>query len=143
MKSWPEKNSGHRVTLFRFRGQRLGLGNPAIGAARKSDLFTDLVRGVVIEFGELPVVEDAEIVELLLDRPRHAGELFEVVGSAARTCQALEADRLRSRRDFLADDRLRGSADIDPVVALGARDAVDGGAGDQVAVQRNRAAGVV
>src|SRR4029077_13372118 len=41
--------------LFRFRGQSLGLGNPAIGAARKSNLFTDLVRGVVIEFGELPI----------------------------------------------------------------------------------------
>src|SRR3954470_6504188 len=84
-----------RLQLFRFRGKRFGLGNPAIGATRKSDLFTDLVRGVVIEFGELPVVEDAEIVELLLDRPRHAGELLEIVGRATRTCQALETDWLR------------------------------------------------
>src|SRR5271154_6217104 len=51
-----KKQSGRRVGLFRFRGQRLGLGDPAIGAARKSDLFADLVRGVVIELGELPVV---------------------------------------------------------------------------------------
>src|SRR5262249_490626 len=46
--------------LFRFRGQCLGLGDPGVGAARKSDLFADLVRGVVIELGELPVMEDAE-----------------------------------------------------------------------------------
>src|SRR4029077_12872849 len=48
------RKSGHRITLFRFGGKRLGLGNPAIGAARKSDLFTDLVGGIVVEFGELP-----------------------------------------------------------------------------------------
>src|ERR1700688_4047662 len=90
-----------RLALFRFCGQRLGLGDPAIGAARKSDLFTDLVRGVVIELGELPVVEDAEIVELLLDRTRYAGELLEVVGSAARASQTLEAGWLRGGRNFL------------------------------------------
>src|SRR6266481_3602626 len=73
------RKSGHRITLFRFGGKRLGLGDPAIGAARKSDLFTDLVRGIVVEFGKLPVMEDAEVVELLLDRTRHAGKLLEVV----------------------------------------------------------------
>src|SRR6202158_914395 len=46
------------VALFRFRRHRLGLGNPAIGAGRQADLFTDLVSGVVIEFGQLPVVEN-------------------------------------------------------------------------------------
>ena len=45
-------------------------------------------------------------------------------------------------RNFLAD-RLGGGADVDAGVALGARDAVDGGAGHQVAIQRNGAAGVV
>src|SRR3954452_16198726 len=94
--------AGHPVlALFRFRGQRLGLGDPAIGAARKSDLFADLVRGIVIELGELPVVEDAEVVELLLDRTRHAGELLEVVGGTARAGQALETGRLRCGRNFL------------------------------------------
>src|SRR5215212_11483059 len=137
------RRAGHPASLlFRFRDQRLGLGDQGIGAARKTNLFTDLVRGIVVEFGELPVVEDAEVVELLLDRPRHAGELLEVVGGAARTGQALEAGRLRGCRNFLAD-RLSGGADIDAVIALGARDAVDGGAGDQVAIQRNGAAGVV
>src|SRR5665213_2889164 len=101
-----------RVALFGFRGHRLGLGYPAIGAGGKSDLFTDLVRGVVVEFGQLPVVEDAEVVELLLDRAGHAGELLEIVGSRARPGQALEARRLRRRRNFLADDGLRRGADI-------------------------------
>src|SRR5450432_2087944 len=90
----PEQ-SGRRVGLFGFRGHRLRLGYPAIGARRKSDFFADLVGGVVIEFGELPVMEDAEIVQLLLDRPRHAGELLEVVGGAARPRQTLEARWLR------------------------------------------------
>src|SRR5712671_5836008 len=56
------------LTLFGFRGHRLGLGHPAVGATWQPDLFADLVRGIVIEFGELPVMEDAEVVELLLDR---------------------------------------------------------------------------
>src|ERR1700738_394778 len=94
--------AGHPVlALFRFRGQRLGLGDPAVGAARKSDLFADLVGGVVVEFGKLRIVEDAEVVELLLDRTGHAGELLEVVGAAARPCKTLEARGLRRRRDFL------------------------------------------
>jgi len=111
---------GHAAyQLFRFRGQRLGLGNPGIGAARKTNLFTDLVRGIVVEFGELPVVEDAEVVELLLDRTRYAGELLEVVGGATRTGQTLEAGRLGCCRNFLAG-RLSGGADVDAVVTLGA-----------------------
>src|SRR4051812_13797959 len=137
------RKAGHPAyQLFRFRDQRLGLGDPGVGAARKTDLFADLVRGIVVELGKLPVVEDAEVVELLLDRTRHAGELLEVVGGAARTGQALEAGRLGRCRNFLAG-RLSGGADVDAVVALGARDAVDSGAGNQVAIQRNGAAGVV
>src|ERR1700731_1614235 len=97
------KISGPRaLRLFRFRGHRLGLGHPAIGARRQSDFFADLVGGVVIEFGQLPVVEDAEIVELLLDRAGHAGELLEVVGGTARPGETLEPGRLRRRRNRLA-----------------------------------------
>jgi len=59
-----------------------------------------LVRGVVIEFGELPVMEDAEVVELLLDRAGHAGELLEIVGGTARPGKTLEGRRLRRHRDF-------------------------------------------
>src|SRR6185503_768726 len=106
--------------------------------ARKTNLFANLVRGIVVELGELPVVEDAEVVELLLDRTRHAGELLEVVGGAARTGKTLEAGRLGSRRNFLAG-WLDRSTDVDAVVALGTRDAVDGGAGHQVAIQRDGA----
>src|SRR6185437_4724441 len=125
-----------RLTLLGFGGHRLGLGDPAVGAARKSDLFTDLVRGGVVEFGELPIVEDAEIVELLLDRAGHAGELLEVVGRAARTGQALEAGGRRSRRDFLAH-RLRRGTDVDAGIALRPRNAVDRGARDQIAIHRD------
>jgi len=37
--------------LFGLGGQRLGLSNPGIGAARKADLFADLVSGIVVELG--------------------------------------------------------------------------------------------
>ena len=104
---------GHAAyQLFRFRSQRLGLGNPGISAARKTDLFTDLVRGIVVELGELPVVENTEVVELLLDRTRHAGKLLEVVGGAARTGQPLEAMRrvyrhLESMWDAFGDSGIK------------------------------------
>src|SRR5207253_8303373 len=111
-------------------------------AARQADLFADLVRGVVIEFGELPVVEDTEIVELLLDRARHARELLEIVGGAARTGEALEARGLRRRRQFFAG-RLHRRPDVDPDFALRTRDTVDRSARHQIAIERNGAAGVV
>src|SRR4029079_2917082 len=83
-----------RALLFRFRGKALGLGDPAIGPARKTDLFADLERRLVIEFGKLPIMENAEVVELLFDRPGYAGELLEVIGRAARAGQSLEARSL-------------------------------------------------
>ena len=83
--------------LLGFRGQRLGLGYPGIGTARQTNVFADLVRGVVIEFGKLPVVEDAEVVELLLDRAGDARKLLEIVGGAPRSREPLEAGRLRRR----------------------------------------------
>src|SRR5258706_10508920 len=113
---WPERPAS-AFALFRFRGHRLGLGHPAVGSARKSDLFADLVRGVVIEFGQLPVMEDAEIVELLFDRTGHAGELLEIVGGTARPGQTLEARRLRGSRNLFADGMGR-RADVDPGFAL-------------------------
>src|SRR5207248_11313579 len=108
----------------------------------KSNLFADLVDRIVIEFGELPIVEDTEVVELLLDRTGNAGKLLEVVGGAARTRQTLEARGFRRGRDFLGR-RLDGGADIDAGIALRPRNAVDRRAGDQVAIQRNGTAGVV
>src|ERR1700677_354820 len=138
---WPEWSRPTR-SLFGLGGHRLGMGHPAIGSARKSGLFADLVRGVVIEFGELPVMEDAEVVELLLDRAGHAGELLEIVGRAPRPGETLEARGLRCCRNFLADGMSR-CADVDAGIALRTRDAVDDGPGDQIAIQRDGAAGVV
>src|ERR1700730_666878 len=63
-------------------GQFLGLCDPALHAAGQADLLADLVRGLGREGGDLPIVEDAEVVELLLDRGRDVGELLEVVGDA-------------------------------------------------------------
>src|SRR6202045_1564481 len=128
--------------LFGFRRHRLGLGYPAIGPAWKSDVFADLVRGIMIEFGKLPVVEDTEIVEFLLDRAGHAGELLEVIGGATRPSQALEAGRLRRRRNFLADG-MRGRADINSGIALRARNAINDRPGDQIAIQRDGPASIV
>src|SRR5205085_9684439 len=99
------------------------LGNPGVGAARKSDFFADLVGGAVIELGELPVMEDAKIVELLLDRAGNAWQFLEVVGGAPRTRKALEAARLRRGRNFLGDG-LGGRTDVDARIALAARDAI-------------------
>src|SRR5258708_29590962 len=70
-------------------GEFLGLCDPAFHAAGQSDLLADLVRGLGRERGDLPIVEDAEVVELLLDRGRDMGELLEVVGDAARAGEDL------------------------------------------------------
>src|SRR5258708_20257955 len=56
-------------SLFGFCGHRLGLGHPAIGARRQSDFFADLVGGIVVEFGELPIVQDPDTSNLLPNPP--------------------------------------------------------------------------
>src|SRR5437762_11139720 len=61
-----------RYPLFRFGGQRLRLCHPGIGTARQADFFADVMGSVVVELGKLPIVEDAHIVQALLDRARHA-----------------------------------------------------------------------
>ena len=75
-----------------FGRQFLGLGDPALNTARQTHFFADVMRGGGRELGKLRVVEDAKIVELLLDRRRNAGEFLEVVGNAARTGKLLEAE---------------------------------------------------
>src|SRR5215471_16909523 len=138
-RGWPDDPAiPLKFALFRFRGERLGARHPGICTGWQTDLFADLVRGVVIELGELPVVEDAEIVELLLDRTRHARELLEVVGSAAGTGKALEGARLRSGRNLFGD-RLRRSTDVDAGIALATRNAVDRRARNQIAIERDGA----
>src|SRR6185437_4538793 len=76
----PEPKRG----LFGLGGERLCLRDPAVDTARQSHFLADIVRRLGVEAGDLPVMEDPEVVELLLDRGRHAGELGEVVGNAAR-----------------------------------------------------------
>src|SRR4051794_7091112 len=93
-------------------GERLGLGDPRVGPARQTNLFADLVRAVVVELGKLPVVEDAEVVELLLDRTRDAGELLEIVGGATRAGQSLELRGSQCGRKLFLQRR-GGSADVD------------------------------
>src|ERR1700688_840572 len=114
----------------------LGLGDPPLDPAGEPDFFADLVGGLRGELGDLPEMEDAEVVEHLLDGRRYARELLEVVGDPARAGQRLETagDRLR----HLLDDRLLGRTEIGAELALRPRDAVDRRLGDEIAIERDR-----
>src|SRR3954469_14376061 len=125
-----------------LRSQLLRMANPAFHAARQPDLLADLVRGLGSKARDLPVVEDAEIVELLLDRGRDMPELLEVVGNSAWPGEHLVAGVIGGGRQLL-HDRLSGRTDVDAHVALRARNAIDGGTRDQVAVERDGATGIV
>src|SRR5208337_1708888 len=74
-----------RMTELLFCGQLLGLRDPTVHAAGQPGFLADLASGVCTEPGDLPIVEDAEIVELLLDRRRHVMELLEIIGDPARS----------------------------------------------------------
>src|SRR5215813_10308650 len=78
--------------------QFLGLADPAVDAAGKPDLFANIVGCLRVEFGDLRIVENAEIVELLFNRWRNAGQFLEIVGNAARPRQLLEAEMASCRR---------------------------------------------
>src|SRR5215470_17882902 len=84
-----------------LRSQLLRLGNPAFHAAGQPDFLADLVRGLGSKTRDLPVVEDAKIVELFLDRGRDMPKLLEVVGNATRPGQHLIAGVVGSRRQLL------------------------------------------
>src|SRR5215471_13086897 len=104
----------------RRRGERskllgaefLGLGDPAIDAARQADLLADIVGSGRAKACDLPVMEDAQIVELLLDRRRYAGKLLEVVGNTAGPGQRLEAQSIGLIGPHILGNRLLGSADV-------------------------------
>src|SRR5579864_307836 len=99
---------------FLLRGQFLGLRDPAVNTAGQTHFFADIVRGFLVELGDLAVVEDAKIVELLLDCRRNAGQFIQIVGHAARPRQLLEAEvAWRRRGRHRLDDRLFGSTDVD------------------------------
>src|SRR5262249_46333149 len=113
--------------------QSLSLGDPPADTARQAAPLADVGGSFRAQAGNLAIMENGQIVELLLDRWRHADKLLEVVGHAPRTGQLLESDAFRLfLRQFLAE-RLLGGADVDAEVALGAGDAVDRSLGDQVA----------
>src|SRR5882724_6181161 len=94
-------------------GQLFGLGDPTLDAAGQSDLFANVVSRFRAELGDLRVMEDAEVVELLLDRRRNAGELLQVVGDAARAGQRLKAETLFLGLRQILDDRLLGRTQVD------------------------------
>src|SRR5271154_301701 len=102
----------------------LGPRNPALDTTGKPDLLADVMSGNGRKFGDLPDVKDSEIVELLFDRRRRAGELLEIVGHAARPGQWREAKLVSLRRQFLNNDRFSQRARVD-ALALRARDTVD------------------
>src|SRR5579872_1460495 len=81
--SWIEPGGLGRVPQRgSLRGRHLLLrpGDPAFDPAGKPDLLADLVRRSRGQLGNLPEVENAEVVELLFDRRRHTGEFLEIVG---------------------------------------------------------------
>src|SRR5262249_30028884 len=105
-----------------FRGQFLRLSDPAIHTAGQSNLLADLVGRLGPEARDLPIMENAKIVELLLDGGRDMRELLEIVGDAPRPGEHFIARSLRRGRE-LFHDRLGGRADVDAHLALRARDA--------------------
>src|SRR5262245_4128593 len=103
-----------------LRRQLLRMGNPAFHAAGQPDVLANFVSGRGLKARDLPVVEDAKIVELLLDRGRDMPELLEVVGNSAWPGEHLVAGVVGGGGEFL-HDRLSGRADVDAHVALRAR----------------------
>ena len=65
-----------------------------------------------VEIGDLPVVEDAGVIEALLELGIDARQALQVVGLAARRIDALEGGLLALDRQLLGRRRL-GGADID------------------------------
>src|SRR5262249_54102857 len=109
---WPKaiayrRSQGRKNTLLGTKF--LGLGDPAIDAARQADLFAHIVGGGRAEARNLPVMEDAHIVELFLNRRRHPGKLLKVVRDPARPGQRLKAKSIGLfRRNLLGERFLSG-----------------------------------
>jgi hypothetical protein len=81
-----------------FRRQFFGLGDPAVHPTGEPHLFADLARGIAAQSRQLPVVEDAEIVELLFDGGGYVMKFLEIVSDATGTGEDLVAWAFRSRR---------------------------------------------
>src|SRR5262249_38655832 len=72
------------ITLLLLCGQLFRLRDPPFHPTGQPDFLGNLVGGFRPESRDLPVVEDPEIVELLLDGGRDMVQLREIVGHAAR-----------------------------------------------------------
>ncbi len=129
--------SGRRA----FLGELLGRGDPAVAghAALEVERAIERLRHLHVEIGDLPEMVDANVVEALLELRIDARQALQIVGLAARRVDALE---LRLAGEILGR-RLVHRADVDATLHLAALDAVDGGARDEIRVERQRAAGVV
>src|SRR5438270_8473234 len=101
------------MTMLLLRSQFLGFGDPTVHAARQPDFLADLARGIRTETCDLPVVENAKIIELLLDRRRHVSELLEIIRNPARSGQHLVA-RTFCGGGWLLADRFGGRTSIHP-----------------------------
>src|SRR5690606_673414 len=120
--------------------QGAGERHPAVAldAAVELELGIELGDVGLAHGGDLPVVEDAGLVQGLLELRTDARDLRQIVGSAARSVEQLEGlARLLGLSRQVLDERSLGGADVDAEVALAARDAVDRRAGDEVAVERD------
>src|SRR6185437_3524972 len=128
-----------------LRRQFLRLGDPAVDAAGKPNFFAEIVSGFRVELGELRIVEDTEIVQLLFNRWRDAGQLLEIIRTATRPGQLLEAKitGCRCRRYRLGNDRLLGRADINAHLTLSTGNSVDCSLRHEIAVERHRATCIV
>ncbi len=105
-----------------------------------AQLLVERGHAASVKIGELPEVVDAEIVEALLQLRADAGDALEVVGFAARRIDAFEGHE--GGRDLL-DGRGLGGSNVDAGRGLATLDAVEGGARDEIAIERDGAAGVV
>src|SRR5919197_1863855 len=143
-------SSSHREKLARTKpgmtallwAQLFRLRDPAFHAAGQSNFLADLVGSGGPEACNLPIVEDPEIVEPLLDGGRDMVKLREIVGDAARAGQHLVAGPVGGRGQ-LFHDRFGRGARVDPEFALRARYAVDGRFRREIAIERNGATGVI
>src|ERR1700730_2412721 len=125
-------------------GQLLGGADPVVArdAAPQGERLVEQRRVLHAEDQNLPEVVDAYVVETLLELDIDARQPLQVVWLAARSVDALERGPFGQTRQIFRR-RLFRPAEVDALLELAALDAVDGGAGDEVAVERDRATGIV
>src|SRR5450631_317712 len=88
----PALSPKREIGASRRSEQHASLVDPIVAgdAAVELEVGVELVGVVLAHRGDLPIVEDAVLVELLDDLRADAGQLGEVVGCAARRGEQLE-----------------------------------------------------